>query len=303
MMTTPNRQVVITCSADTAVVCPGLSNYPAREGHLLLPLQALRDLRAAVAGDERHAAEAQGHAAGLRLERQADRDAAVQRQGQQELPPHHARRGDSRSGARLGAALRDRARQRDPVVPADRLHAVPGRHRPDGRRRADHRARVARRGEEPRARAPDRCAARQVRDGRALRRLGHARPGLAAPGAQRRARRPAARRDLPAPDLPLPRRRRGARARHLLGIDVRRDPAPRRHADPAGLRRPDPDDRRRGRREHRHIRTHQGGVSVRSVREGGDLRGLREGLPHDPRRERRHLHHRPRAVRGRDCRA
>ena len=38
----------------------------------------------------------------------------------------------------------------------------------------------------------------EVRHGRALRRLGDARPGLAAQGAQRRDRRPAARRDLPA---------------------------------------------------------------------------------------------------------
>jgi hypothetical protein len=45
-MTTPNRQVVITCSADTAVVLPG---RPAIHGglHLLLPLRALPGLRSA----------------------------------------------------------------------------------------------------------------------------------------------------------------------------------------------------------------------------------------------------------------
>ena len=36
------------------------------------------------------------------------------------------------------------------------------------------------------------------------------------------------------------------------------------------------------------------------IRAGGDRRRLREGLPHDPRRERGHVHHRAGAVRGRD---
>ena len=53
---------------------------------------------------------------------------------------------------------------------------------------------------------------------------------------------------------------------HLRGVHVRRDPALRRHADAAGLRRPDPDDRRRGRRERRHLRTHQGRGARRADR-------------------------------------
>ena len=54
------------------------------------------------------------------------------------------------------------------------------------------------------------------------------------------------------------------RPRHLRGLPLRGDPALQRHADAAGLRRPDPHDRRRGRRERRHLRTHQG----RSARPG-----------------------------------
>ncbi len=66
----------------------------------------------------------------------------------------------------------------------------------------------------------------------------------------------------------------------------------------AGL---DAHDRRRGRREHRHLRTHQGRGAVREDRARRDLRRLREGLPHDPRRERGHVHHGARAVRRCDC--
>ena len=44
---------------------------------------------------------------------------------------------------------------------------------------------------------------------------------------------------------------------------LRRDPALRRDADAAGLRGNDPDDRCRGRREHRHLRANQGGVARR----------------------------------------
>ena len=64
-----------------------------------------------------------------------------------------------------------------------------------------------------------------------------------------------------------------------------------------GLRGADPDDRCRGRREHRHLRTHQGGVARGQVRARGDLRRLREGLPHDHRRQRRHGDHGARPLR------
>ena len=83
---------------------------------------------------------------------------------------------------------------------------------------------------------------------------------------------------------------------------VRRDPALRRHADAAGLRRPDPHDRRRRRREHRHLRTDQGGGARGQVRARRDRGRLREGLRDDHRRERRHRHHGDGAVRRRDCR-
>ena len=78
-----------------------------------------------------------------------------------------------RRRARL-PAVRDRPRQRHPVRADDRLQREPGRH-PAGQRRADHRHRVSQRGQGPRARAPDGCAAGQVRDRGANRRLGHPR--------------------------------------------------------------------------------------------------------------------------------
>ena len=55
-------------------------------------------------------------------------------------------------------------------------------------------------------------------------------------------------------------------------------------------------------REHRHLRTDQRGVARGQIRARGGLRRLREGLPHDRRRERRHGDHRARAVRRRDRR-
>ena len=50
-----------------------------------------------------------------------------------------------------------------------------------------------------------------------------------------------------------------ARALHLRALPVRADQADPDHADAAGHRRPDPHDRRRGGREHRHLRTRQRG--------------------------------------------
>jgi hypothetical protein len=74
-----------------------------------------------------------------------------------------------------------------------------------------------------------------------------------------------------------PGRRRGARPRHLRGPPVRGAPALQRDADAAGLR-VDPHDRRRSRREHRHLRTHQGGVprgqSVRAAVAAGYQKGF-----------------------------
>ena len=160
------------------------------------------------------------------------------------------------------------------------------------RQRADHGPQLVQRGEEPRARPPDRFAAVPVHDAREHERLRDARQGLAAAGEARGDRRPDRRRDLPAPPLPLHGRHRGARPRHLRRAPLRRDPAPERDADAAGLRGTDPHDRRCRGRERRRVRTHQGRGAVREVRARRDRRRLREGLPHDSRRERRHGDHR-----------
>ena len=80
--------------------------------------------------------------------------------------------------------------------------------------------------------------------------------------------------DLPAALLPLPRARRGRRTRHLRRLPVRDDPALQRDADAAGVRRPRADVRRRSRREHRHLRTHQGRGARREI----DARRDRPGI-------------------------
>ncbi len=147
-----------------------------------------------------------------------------------------------------------------------RLQAEPGRHRRPERRDRPRPGRLLHRREEPCARPADRRAAVQLPAGRADRRLGDARQGLADAGVACRARRSHHRRDLPAHPVPLPRPRRGLRPRHLRGALLRGHPALQRHADAAGLRGPDPHHRRRGRRERRRLRTHQGRSAVREVR-------------------------------------
>ena len=275
VLTVPPRAIVIECDSTVAVVCPGVA-APGPRRLLLLPLQARRlptGLGEPVPADDGQGSEAVGDAAGLRSdERPADRDDAVHRPRQQGLPRHHPGRGGARADAweQQLPELRDRARQPDLLVPDDQLPAVPRRDRPDRRRRPDHRHGVAEGGEEPRSRPPDGRSAGQVRHDRAHRRLGHARQGLAEAGPQRRDRRPDPGRGLPASPLPLPRPRRGDRPRRLLGIHVRRDPDLRRHAHAAGLRRPDPDDRRRRGRERRRVRTHQGRSARREIGEGRD---------------------------------
>ncbi len=107
---------------------------------------------------------------------------------------------------------------------------------------------------------------------------------------------------VPAALLPLPRRDRGHRPRRLRRFHVRGDPAFPRHADPAGLRRPDSHDRGRCRRKRRHLRTDQGRSAGREVRAPRDRDRILEGVPHDHRRERRHRHHGDGAVRSRDGR-
>ena len=70
---------------------------------------------------------------------------------------------------------------------------------------------------------------------------------------------------LPARLLPRARRDRGRRAARLRRLPLRADQADPDHADAAGHRRPDPDHRRGRRREHRHLRTRQGGDPRRAV--------------------------------------
>ena len=79
-----------------------------------------------------HAAEAQGHAAGLRPD-SGQPIVTLQFTGKGNKSFHEITRDEAIRGRALGdaAALRDRARQRDPLVPADRLQAVPERDRPD----------------------------------------------------------------------------------------------------------------------------------------------------------------------------
>ncbi len=73
-----------------------------------------------------------------------------------------------------------------------------------------------------------------------------------------------------------------------------------RHAHPAGLCRPDPHDRSRGRRERGRLRTNQRRGPRGQIRAGRDLHRIREGVPHDHRRERRDGDHGARPVPGRD---
>ena len=280
MLAVPPKQIVISCDQATTG-CQGVQQADATAPtvYYLFKFDPNNKTEPGPRGDGRgpealrHRGRHQHAGPGQR------RAARLHRQGRRQVPRHHARGGATRRGGRGGrrpdrqrrrhdpavrAALRDRARRPAPVDAVHRLQAEPGRDRPDGHGRRDLEHLEHRRGEGPGARPADRRAAGRVPADRAHRRLGHARQGLAQGGEARRPDRPARRRGLPARALPLPRRRRGRRPRHLRGLPLRGDPGLQRHADAAGLRRPDPDDRRRGRRERRHLRTDQG----RSARPG-----------------------------------
>ena len=233
-----------------------------------------------------------------RHRRPADRHDGVQRQGPQGVRRDHARDRAARRrqlraqrrGAepdRLLAPLRDPARQRADLDALHQLPREPRRHRrlpgrPDLRRlHAPERA-------GPRAPAQDRRAAGPPRADLALAGLGDARPAGARPGPRRRHRGLRDRRAVPARLLPRARRDRRARARHLRRLLLRADQAHPDHADAAGHRGPDPHDRRRGGREHRHLRTRQRGDTQRPIYLGRHRAGLQEGLRDDRRREHRH---------------
>ena len=111
---------------------------------------------------------------------------------------------------------------------------------------------------------------------------------------------PRPRRALPADLLSLPRARRRRRARRLRRVPLRHHPRLRRHADAARVRRPCADVRRRRRREHRHLRAHQGRGARREIDARRDHAGLQEGLRDDRGRERRDGDHRRGPVRRRD---
>ena len=117
------------------------------------------------------------------------------------------------------------------------------------------------------------------------------------------ARRPDPRRALPDRLLPLPRPGRGARPARLRALLLRADQADPDHADPAGDRGADPHDRRRGRRQHRHLRANKGGGRERALDAVGDRRGLPQGDRDDRRRERDHADHGVHPLRARDRRA
>ena len=122
-----------------------------------------------------------GHAGRLRPVRPAGRPPRVHLEGQPRFQRITRDALPARPPLEDAAAVRDRARPRHQVVPADRLHRPVALER-DQRRRPDHEHRHVRRGEGPRDRPPDRRPAARVQADRALGRLGDARQGLAEAG-------------------------------------------------------------------------------------------------------------------------
>ena len=154
---------------------------------------------------------------------------------------------------------------------------------------------------EPRQAAQDRRPAAEADRDLALAGLRHARCPGARPGPEGRHRGLRHRRALPDPLLPRAGRDRDLRAVHLRALLLRAGQADPDHADAAGHRGPDPDAGRRGRREHRRLRTRQRGGAGREIDLDRDRHGLPQGPDGDHRREHRHvpgrvhpLHHRDR---------
>ena len=194
-----------------------------------------------------------------------------------------------RAGRRVQPALRDRARQRADLGPADRLAPVP--RRPRRRQRLADLGRLHDR-LRPAAGQPaqDGRPADQARADLGVAGLGHAGQAGAQPGPRRGRRGLRHRRALPAHLLPRAGRHRGRRPRRLRDLLLRADQARADHDDAAGHRGPDPHDRRRGRREHRHLRTRQGGAARRQIDPCRHRHGLQARPVGDRRRQRRDLH-------------
>ena len=277
----PTNTVVVTCDA-RAGNCPGRTGR--RRATLLLPLQARpRPRDHAGPADDRRDAEASGT--------RADIDPTTGQpivlmqftgKGNKAFQRHHARRGAARHAARRLGRHRSTSRScsttrsgRSPQIDytqypngIDPTATAPRSPASSGHSEAKDLALVLQTGALPvqvqtRSSAP--TSRRRSARTRCTGRRRAAIVGLLA------------RRDLPAHPLPLPRPRRRDRPRHLRGVPVRGDPALQRDADAAGLRRADPDDRRRGGRERRHLRTHQG----RGAR--GQVRARRDRAPATPR--------------------
>ena len=136
----PEGQIVLTCGRHRRRRPRPPSRAPGgvcADADLLLPLQVPAEQRGEPGpGADRRGPERRRHAPGLRRSGPADRRAPVHGRGRRQVPRHHARaraarapgRGaDRRRPAReearqLRPELRDRARQRDPLLPDHRLH-------------------------------------------------------------------------------------------------------------------------------------------------------------------------------------
>ena len=108
--------------------------------------------------------------------------------------------------------------------------------------------------------------------------LGSARQAGSEPGPRRGDRRPHRGFAVPARVLQVAGRDRRSRALHVRRSVLRADQVDTDHADAAGDRGVDPDDRGRGGLEHRHIRAHQGRVACRAQHCVRDPAGYSRGI-------------------------
>ena len=152
----------------------------------------------------------------------------------------------------------------------------------------------------PRDDPQDRRPAAEAQRGLAFAGLRDARQAGPRPGPEGRHRRLRHRRAVPDRLLPRARRHRRARDVHLRAVLLRARQAHPDHADAAGHRGSDPDARRRGRREHRRLRTRERGGAGRKIGRHGDRHRLPQGPDGDHRREHRHVPRRVHPLHPRD---